>query len=151
MIGVDDLRPGKLSSSLIQSNSSPVNQKLLVPMGKISSVRYTPNLKTAYYYSLIFVHFTDTPNLVRLAKRGTTFTRAYCQVPLCSPSRTSLLTGLRPDTSKVWTIGPYFRDVMDKSHAGSGQAVITLPEFFKQQGYNTTGSVTPHVSTCPNF
>ena len=45
----------------------------------------------------------------RLAATGTTFLRAYCQVALCSPSRTSLLTGLRPDMTKVWVIGPYFR------------------------------------------
>ena len=53
-----------------------------------------------------------TPNLERLAKQGTAFQRAYCQVALCSPSRTVLLTGLRPDSTKVWSIGPYFRHLL---------------------------------------
>ena len=76
-----------------------------------------------------------TPNLQQLANQSTTFIKAYCQVALCSPSRTSLLTGLRPDTSKVWTIGPYFRTTM--GHLGN--KVITLPQYFKQHGYRTTG------------
>eukprot|EP00966_Prymnesium_polylepis_P200057 4636188-Prymnesium_polylepis.1 len=58
-----------------------------------------------------------TPNIDRLASTGTTFERAYCQVALCSPSRTSLLTGLRPDTTRVWEIGPYFRETMHPDEA----------------------------------
>eukprot|EP00040_Diaphanoeca_grandis_P028557 m.165590 g.165590 ORF g.165590 m.165590 type:complete len:742 (-) comp31389_c0_seq4:22-2247(-) len=82
-------------------------------------------------------NFVATPSLDRLASQGTTFLRAYCQISLCSPSRTALLTGLRPDTSKVWEIGPYFRKTMPN---GTGEQVITLPQYFRMNGYWTTGA-----------
>src|SRR5205085_9469029 len=65
-----------------------------------------------------------TPNLDRLAARGTTFTNAHCQAPLCNPSRTSLLTGLRPSTTGVYALEPWFRESPAlKSH-------VTLPQYF---------------------
>lgn len=68
-----------------------------------------------------------TPNLDRLAKRGIRFNHAYNQYPLCSPSRVSVLTGLRPDTTGVYDLKTLFRDRIP--------TVTTLPEFFKQNGY----------------
>src|SRR4051812_36615675 len=50
-----------------------------------------------------------TPNMDALAARGTTFTNAHCQAPLCNPSRTSILTGLRPSTTGVYALAPWFR------------------------------------------
>ena len=79
----------------------------------------------------------STPNFDAFQDRSFTFTHAYCQQALCGPSRTSFLTGLRPDTSRVWEIGPYFRQTMPNN---TGYSVITLPQYFKDNGYYTVGA-----------
>lgn len=71
-----------------------------------------------------------TPNLDRLAARGLTFERAYCQQAVCNPSRSSFLTGLRPDTVGVDDLRKYFRET-----AAGGSTLITLPQHFKNHGY----------------
>ncbi len=71
-----------------------------------------------------------TPNFDRLAARGTTFANAHCQAPLCNPSRTSMLTGLRPSTSGVYALDPWFRTVEPL------RDVVTLPQHFMANGYN---------------
>ena len=78
-----------------------------------------------------------TPHIDRLATRGTLFTNAHCQAPLCNPSRTSVLTGLRPTTTGVYGLAPWFRT------GPRYQSHITLPQHFKNSGYRTmsTGKI----------
>ena len=68
-----------------------------------------------------------TPHLDRLASRGVRFDRAYCQQPLCGPSRASIMTGLRPDTLDMHTLAHELRK--------KNPDVITLGQLFKNNGY----------------
>ncbi|MBX7208768.1 MAG: sulfatase-like hydrolase/transferase [Verrucomicrobiaceae bacterium] len=68
-----------------------------------------------------------TPNIDRIAARGMVFNHAYCQQAVCSPSRSSLLTGRRPDATKVWDLETHFRVALPDA--------IALPQHFKENGY----------------
>ncbi len=73
-----------------------------------------------------------TPNLDRLAKKGVTFTRAYCAAPVCNPSRAALLSGLRPGSTGVYDNGEDWRTVVPPD--------LTLVTRFRQHGYWTGGA-----------
>ena len=73
----------------------------------------------------------NTPNIDKLAADSILFEKAFVQQALCSPSRTSLLTSRRPDTTRVTDITNYFRDI--------GGNFTTIPQFFKELGYNSIG------------
>ena len=72
-----------------------------------------------------------TPNLDELYGKSLVLKKAYVQQAVCSPSRTSLLTGRRPDTTHVYDLVKYFRKV--------GGNFTTIPQFFKDNGYLAAG------------
>ena len=72
-----------------------------------------------------------TPNIDRLAQNGVLFERAYCNQAVCSPSRNALLTSLRPQTLGIYDLATNFRQ--------SRPGAVTLPEYFKKNGYRTEG------------
>lgn len=79
----------------------------------------------------------QTPHIDRLASRGTLFRNAHCQSPLCNSSRTSLMTGLRPTTTGIYGLSPWFRNVKEFAD------VVSLPQYLSRHGYRTysTGKI----------
>lgn len=74
----------------------------------------------------------QTPNIERLAKRGTVFTKAYCASAACNPSRTAILTGLRPSTTGVYGNKTDWRKALPDA--------VTLPQHFMAHGYRAEGA-----------
>lgn len=70
-----------------------------------------------------------TPHFDAFARESMLFTNAYCQNASCAPSRASVMTGLRPASTRVWSLGHKFRDTIPD--------VVTMPQYFHTQGYHT--------------
>lgn len=70
-----------------------------------------------------------TPNFDQLAAEGITFRQAFCQAAVCAPSRASLMTGVRPDSTRVWHLGDKFREINPDA--------VTMPQYFSKFGYYT--------------
>jgi iduronate 2-sulfatase len=104
----------------------------------------TPQLQGVLRYNVLFIAVDDmndrcsflgnnevlTPNLKKLVSHGVVFTHAYCQYPMCNASRTSLLSGWRPDKTQIFSNSIRPSSILESN-------VIYLPPYFKQYGYHT--------------
>lgn len=104
---------------------------------------FAPIVKAAERPNVLFVSVDDlrpelgcygnneikTPYFDAFSETGSTFMKAYCQAAVCAPSRASTMTGLRPDSTRVWDLKGKFRENMPN--------VVTLPQHFHQHGYYT--------------
>ncbi|ADB18612.1 sulfatase [Pirellula staleyi DSM 6068] len=81
--------------------------------------------------------YAKTPHLDALAARGTTLANAHCQAPLCNPSRTSLMFGLRPTSTGIYGLAPWIRTLPEFEKR------VSLPQYLQQHGYRTltTGKI----------
>ncbi len=73
--------------------------------------------------------FVKSPYLDKFADNAVTFRNTYCQAAVCAPSRASLMTGLRPDSTRVWHLGDKFREIHPD--------IVTMPQHFNKNGYHT--------------
>jgi len=109
-------RRSLLAAPFLSFGASPKRNVLFIATDDLN------NCMGCYGHPLV-----KTPNVDRLARMGVRFDRAYCQFPLCSPSRSSIMTGLEPDTTKVYNLQKHFRQEIPD--------VVTLPQLFQKNGY----------------
>jgi len=83
-----------------------------------------------------------SPNIDQLGRDGVIFEQAYVQQALCAPSRASVMTGLRPQTTKVQTLWDKLRDSIPDA--------VTMPQYFAQKGYTTTAIGKMYHNTDPD-
>jgi arylsulfatase A-like enzyme len=126
-------------SGTYRTFSSPNQRK------KGGETKKAHSAKTGRQYNVLFIAVDDlkpwvsaygdrhakTPAMDRLAKEGIVFKSSYCQQAICAATRASILTGLRPDRTRVWDLVTDFRQVNPNA--------VSMPEYFKNNGYETAG------------
>ena len=149
------------AKKLSASNRSFTRRDFLSTSLKVGAATFTtgllPNRKTGAQgkpYNVLFIAIDDlrpllgcygypemhTPNIDALAKRGTHFNRAYCQFPVCNPSRASCLFGLRPDTIGVYDNFKNFHDTLP--------GAVTLSQLSRLTAIIRVLSVKSHITLC---
>ncbi len=120
---------------------------MVVPLAAVSAAADEPSRPNVLFIAIDDLNdwvgplgghpMVKTPHMDALAERGTTFLNAHVQSPLCNPSRASLMLGLRPTTTGIYGLAPWFRDVEALRDR------VTLPQHFAAHGYRTltTGKV----------
>jgi choline-sulfatase len=156
MMLVNRIRPAirvswLVAAAVLLAAPAPARQKPLPVSsgGGGVAARTTPGAPAAKPPNYLFIAVDDlndwvgalgghpqvrTPNIDRLARRGTLFTNAHTQAPLCNPSRASLLLARRPSTTGLYALQPWLRKVDALKDA------VTLPQALARGGYRTLGA-----------
>ena len=115
----------------------------LIVFSCLLSVSCNQNEKEANRPNVLFISIDDlrpslgvyedpiaiSPNIDNIASEGITFREVFCQSAVCAPSRASLMTGVRPDSTRVWHLGDKFREINPQA--------VSMPQYFSQFGYHT--------------
>lgn len=118
---------------------------VIILLSMTTSVAIVAQKKAASKPNILFIAVDDlkpilgcygntlvkTPNIDRLAKMATVFNSNYCQQAVCGPTRASIMTGKRPDYTKIWNLTTQMRDMNPE--------IVTLPQYLISQGYETSG------------
>lgn len=116
---------------------------LLIACGNSEEKKVETNEEVTKPYNVLFVSIDDlgpnlgafgnehivSPNLDEFASNGMVFRQTFCQAAVCAPSRASLMSGLRPDSTRVWHLGDKFRQLHPE--------MLTMPMHFHNNGYHT--------------
>lgn len=122
----------------VQASSTAVCLQVAVPTDKKPNILFIAIDDQNDWIGCLGGHpQVKTPNIDRLAQRGTLFSNAHCQSPLCNPSRTSLMTGLRPSSTGIYGLAPWLKSLPEF------RDYETLPQYFSNKGYTTytTGKI----------
>ena len=92
--------------------------------------------------------YIKSPNIDRIAQAGMVFNRAYCQQAVCSPTRSSLMTGMRPDTTRVWDLVTHFARPCRRSSRSASTSSSTVISFRAWVRFITAASTTRPRGRC---